>query len=171
MSERVLFVDDESNVLDGIERSLRKQGDLRTASSGAEDIMLLREAGPFALVISDMRMPAMSGAQFLEFDRLTMRGATRESAVDTVQKLSLGLSPQVIKALLSLKVAHQGLIARQVRVKDLAPGMILDEDLRSPKGIRLVPSGQEVTRTLNVRLLSIADGVGVAEPFRVRAPT
>ena len=46
--------------------------------------------------------------------------------------------------------------------------MILDEDLVTPKGIRLVPSGQEVTRTLIVRLTSIADGVGVAEPFRVQ---
>ena len=49
--------------------------------------------------------------------------------------------------------------------------MLLDEDLVSPKGIRLVPSGHEVTRTLLVRLSSIADGVGVAEPFRVRVPT
>ena len=57
---------------------------------------------------------------------------------------------------------------RQIRLIDLSPGMILDEDLVSPKGIRLVPSGQEVTRTLIVRLTSIAAGVGVAEPFRVQ---
>ncbi len=48
--------------------------------------------------------------------------------------------------------------------------MILDEDLVSLKGILLMPSGQEVTRTVLVRLSSIADGVGVAEPFRVRVP-
>ena len=46
--------------------------------------------------------------------------------------------------------------------------MTLDEDLVSPKGIRLVPSGAEVTTTLMIRLTSIAAGVGVAEPFRVR---
>jgi hypothetical protein len=45
--------------------------------------------------------------------------------------------------------------------------MILEEDLVSPKGIRLVPAGHEVTRSLIVRLGSIAAGVGVAEPFRV----
>jgi CheY-like chemotaxis protein len=379
MSERVLFVDDEPQVLDGIQRSLRKQVDLHTAPSGVEGLVLLREAGPFALVISDMRMPSMNGAQFLakvreqspdtvrmilsgqsdlpatiaavnegqiyrflskpcpakqllgavadglkqhrlltaekvlleqtlggavkmlieilgmvspaastrasrlqryvielaealaltsqwqwglaafvsqigcvalpkeilskveaaqelsdeerrlyeshpqiagkllaaiprleevawivtaqfgslnfagkpddigqwdtrsagevllrtafEFDRLTMRGATRKSAADTLLKLGLGLPPPVLRALLSLKVAHQRLIVRQVRVKDLAPGMILDDDLVSPKGLRLVPAGQEVTRTLIVRLTSIADGVGVAEPFRVRVST
>jgi CheY-like chemotaxis protein len=48
MSERVLFVDDEPNVLDGIQRSLRKQVDMRTASSGPEGLMLLRAvAEPF----------------------------------------------------------------------------------------------------------------------------
>jgi hypothetical protein len=40
----------------------------------------------------------------------------------------------------------------------------------SLKGIRLIPAGQEVTRTIIVRLTSIADGVGVAEPFRVQVP-
>jgi hypothetical protein len=36
------------------------------------------------------------------------------------------------------------------------------------KGIRLVPAGHEVTRTLMVKLASCAEGVGVGEPFRVR---
>jgi hypothetical protein len=49
--------------------------------------------------------------------------------------------------------------------------MILDEDLASPKGIRLVPAGHEVTRSLILRLDSIAAGVGVAEPFRVQVAT
>ena len=48
------------------------------------------------------------------------------------------------------------------------PMRVLDEDLVSPKGIRLVPAGHEVTRSLIVRLESIAAGVGVAEPFRVQ---
>jgi len=46
--------------------------------------------------------------------------------------------------------------------------MVLDQDLVSSKGIRIVPEGQEVTRTLIVNLTSIASGVGIAEPFRVR---
>jgi hypothetical protein len=49
--------------------------------------------------------------------------------------------------------------------------MVLDEDLVSLKGIRLVPAGQEVTQSLIVRLNSIAAGVGVAEPFRVSVST
>lgn len=65
MNRRVLFVDDEPNVLEGIQRTLRKQVELQTASSGAEALRLIEESGPFAVVVSDMRMPAMNGAQFL----------------------------------------------------------------------------------------------------------
>jgi hypothetical protein len=37
--------------------------------------------------------------------------------------------------------------------------MILEEDIVSLKGIRLVPAGHEVTRSLIVRLNSIAGGI------------
>jgi len=105
-----------------------------------------------------------------EFDRLIARGAGRETAVDSLRSSKLALPEAVLKALLSLEVATRELNVRHIRVKELTPGMILDEDLLSSKGIRLVPAGQEVTRTLIVRLLSIAEGVGVAEPCRVRVP-
>jgi CheY-like chemotaxis protein len=47
MSERVLFVDDEPNVLLAIQRTLRKQVEIQTATSGVEGLRLLREAGPW----------------------------------------------------------------------------------------------------------------------------
>ena len=62
---RVLFVDDEPNVLDSIRRQLRKSCEILTATSGAEALALLKDTGPVALVISDMRMPGMSGAELL----------------------------------------------------------------------------------------------------------
>jgi DNA-binding NtrC family response regulator len=68
--ERVLFVDDEPNVLEGIRRGLRNRVELQTASSGAQGLEVLRSAGPFAVVVSDMRMPEMTGAQFLAKVRL-----------------------------------------------------------------------------------------------------
>jgi CheY-like chemotaxis protein len=65
MMERILFVDDEPLVLDGIARSLRNRFDIHTATSGAEGLRLLESTGPFVVVVSDMRMPQMNGAQFL----------------------------------------------------------------------------------------------------------
>ena len=377
MNQRVLFVDDEPNVLEGIQRTLRKQVEVQTASSGAEALRLMRETGPFALVVSDMRMPAMNGTQFLakvreqepdtvrmilsgqadladtiaavneghiyrflskpcpsdrllaavedglnqhrlltaekvlleqtlsgavkmlieilgmvspaasnraarlqrytielsnalglperwewalaafvsqigcvalpkdmlfkveacqalteeerllyeshpevagkllaaiprledvaaivtaqfgslnfagmpddlrqwdvrklgqlllrasiEYDRLVARGASREIAINALRAPQFEFPASVLRALPSLSMAVNERIVRQIRLADLTVGMILDEDLVSPKGIRLVPSGAEVTRTLMIRLTSIAGGVGVAEPFRVRA--
>jgi response regulator RpfG family c-di-GMP phosphodiesterase len=102
-----------------------------------------------------------------EFDRLTSRGARREAAADSLRASSLGFPACVIEALRSLATTNQERVIKQVRLRDLSTGMILDEDLVSSKGIRLVPAGHEVTRSLIVRLNSIASGVGVAEPFRV----
>ena len=376
MNQRVLFVDDEPNILEGIQRTLRKQVELQTASSGAEALRLIGESGPFAVVISDMRMPAMNGAQFLakvreqepntvrmilsghadldatiaavneghiyrfltkpcptdrllaavqdglnqhrlliaekvlleqtlsgavkmlieilgmvspaassraarlqrytielsaalglashwewglaafvsqigcvalpremlfkveacqalneeekrlyeshpevagkllaaiprledvaaivsaqfgppnakdlpddlrqwsireagqlllrsaiEYDRLVSRGASRESAINTLRQSTLRFPSSVLQAFARLSASAKGTMIREIRLTDLTVGMTLDEDLVSPKGIRLVPSGTEVTTTLMIRLTSIAGGVGVAEPFRVR---
>jgi CheY-like chemotaxis protein len=65
MRDRVLFVDDEPNVLDGIRRQLRNRVELETATSAAAGLDIIRQQGPFAVVVSDMRMPEMDGARFL----------------------------------------------------------------------------------------------------------
>lgn len=95
-------------------------------------------------------------------------GASRDGAVNTLRQSTLRLPATVLKALARLSTTVKGTQVRQIRLADLTVGMTLDEDLVSPKGIRLVPSGAEVTTTLMIRLTSIAAGVGVAEPFRVR---
>jgi len=60
----VLLVDDEENVLHSLKRLLRKEGyRLLTASSGTEGLKVL-EKNDIHLVISDQRMPQMSGTEF-----------------------------------------------------------------------------------------------------------
>lgn len=66
-NKRILFVDDESLVLQGLQRMLRgmrNEWDMVFAESGEAGLARLAEA-PFDLVVSDMRMPGMNGAQFL----------------------------------------------------------------------------------------------------------
>ena len=66
---RVLLVDDERLVLDGLAVRLRQKADVLTANSGAEAVAKL-EAGPeIAVVVSDMRMPQMTGATLLKVVR------------------------------------------------------------------------------------------------------
>jgi HD-like signal output (HDOD) protein/CheY-like chemotaxis protein len=65
---RIVFVDDEPHVLHGLRRSMGEMEDLwdmRYCHSAAEALALLEEQ-PADVVVSDMRMPQMDGAQFLE---------------------------------------------------------------------------------------------------------
>jgi signal transduction histidine kinase len=64
-TEKVLLVDDDQNLLDGCARHLRKRFDLHTSAEPRRGLELLDRAGPFAVVVSDMRMPGMDGVQFL----------------------------------------------------------------------------------------------------------
>jgi hypothetical protein len=57
--------------------------------------------------------------------------------------------------------------SREVTVNNLMVGMILEGEVLSAKGIRLVPKGAEITGSLLGRLRTIASGVGVAEPIPV----
>ncbi len=62
----LLFVDDEANILSALKRLFRPRGyRIFTAESGAAGLEVF-EQNPIDLVISDMRMPEMSGAEFLE---------------------------------------------------------------------------------------------------------
>jgi putative nucleotidyltransferase with HDIG domain len=64
---RILFVDDETNVLNGLRRLLfakRNDWDMQFAASGADALVMMAEA-PFDMVVSDMRMPGMDGAELL----------------------------------------------------------------------------------------------------------
>ncbi|MFT5446980.1 MAG: response regulator RpfG family c-di-GMP phosphodiesterase [Gammaproteobacteria bacterium] len=64
-SAHILFVDDERSVLNALKRLLRPTGHkIHIAESGSGGLELLKEH-PIDLVISDMRMPEMDGAQFL----------------------------------------------------------------------------------------------------------
>ncbi len=67
MKTKVLFVDDEANVLSGLRRMLRSQRDVWTmefANGGAAALELLQQE-TFDVIVSDMRMPAIDGAELL----------------------------------------------------------------------------------------------------------
>lgn len=84
----VLFVDDEKLVLDGIRRQFRAQKNdwnMRFASSGTEALEML-EVQHADVVVSDMRMPGMSGA--------TLLNQVRERWPETVRFILSGQTDQ-----------------------------------------------------------------------------
>ena len=76
MTPKILLVDDEKNLLSIFERKFRGHFDMHFASGGKEGLELLDSKGPFAVVVSDLRMPGLNGIQFL--------GEVKNRAPDTV---------------------------------------------------------------------------------------
>ncbi len=77
--KRILFVDDESKILDGIRRMLRadrERWDMQFAVGG-EAALQAFEAAPFDVIVSDMRMPGMDGATLLSHIRDRFPGTAR----------------------------------------------------------------------------------------------
>jgi CheY-like chemotaxis protein len=84
VQEKILFVDDEPAVLQGYQRLLRGEFDIETAVGGRGALIAYESTGPYAVVVSDMRMPGMSGLELLcEFKRI---------APDTVRIMLTGYS-------------------------------------------------------------------------------
>ena len=82
MSKKILFVDDDPNILAAHKRGLRKYFELDLALGGEEGIVAIRELGPYAAVVSDLRMPGMNGIEFL--------ARVRELSPDTVRLMLTG---------------------------------------------------------------------------------
>ena len=98
MRERILLVDDDSNVLDGYRRSLSREFLLETAIGPDQALALIETNGPYAVVVSDMRMPGMNGIQLLsavknawpDTIRIILTGnADLETAIDAINEGSI----------------------------------------------------------------------------------
>ncbi|GIE90297.1 HD domain-containing phosphohydrolase [Actinoplanes regularis] len=63
---RILLVDDEPNVLDGLRRQLRREFTVETAVGAAKGLFALKPEEPFEVIVSDFLMPGINGAQFLK---------------------------------------------------------------------------------------------------------
>src|ERR1035441_2270014 len=82
MSEKILFVDDDPNLLSSCERVLRRNFQIETAEGGEAALARIACHGPYAVVVADRQMPRMDGIQFLH--------ALRERAPDTIRIMLTG---------------------------------------------------------------------------------
>jgi len=82
MNRKVLFVDDDVNLLESFRRQLRKKAELVTAEGAKAGIEAAARQGPFSVVISDYNMPGMNGVDMLR--------VIRHGCPDTVRVLLTG---------------------------------------------------------------------------------
>jgi len=82
MTNKVLFIDDDLNILASFKRRLGRRFDIATVPGGEQGLEVLERDGPVAIVISDQRMPGMDGIQFLS--------EVKKLAPDTVRMMLTG---------------------------------------------------------------------------------
>jgi response regulator RpfG family c-di-GMP phosphodiesterase len=122
---RILCVDDEPRVLEGLVLHLRKDYEVHTAPGGAEGLQALKKIGSASVVISDMRMPGMDGATFLhhvlniypDVTRILLTGEPgRDAAVNAVNNarifrfLTKPCPPEQLRAAVEAGVLQHRLI-------------------------------------------------------------
>jgi HD-like signal output (HDOD) protein/ActR/RegA family two-component response regulator len=97
---KILFVDDEPNVLQALKRMLHSHRDLWEVAfaQGGEMALAMLDAAPCDVVVSDMRMPGMDGAALL--------ACVREKYPETIRFILSGHADQNA-ALRAVPVAHQ----------------------------------------------------------------
>jgi len=98
-SEKILFVDDDEDLLIALKRQLDEFFIVDTATSGHKALMMIKESKqPYSVVISDMSMPEMNGIEFLkkarklspDSIRIMLTGNTDlETAIESVNKGSI----------------------------------------------------------------------------------
>lgn len=66
MGNKILFVDDVPHILDAFRRSFHNRYNMETALGPEAGLTMLQTHGPFAVVVSDLKMPGMDGNEFLD---------------------------------------------------------------------------------------------------------
>lgn len=150
--EKILLVDDDPNVLAGYQRQLRKAFNVDTAQGGQQALELIKRQGPFAVVVSDLKMPGMNGIDLLS--------RIKEIAPDTVRLMLTGYA-DVENAIAAV---NEGSVFRfltkpcglETMVRALADGV---------KQYRLVTAEKELLhKTLTGSIKTLTDILGLLNP-------
>ncbi len=164
MTTRILCVDDDSNILIGYQRALRKQFQIEVALGGEEGLAAVRSQGPYAVIVADMRMPGMDGVELL--------AKVREIAPDTVRMMLTGNADQQT----ALEAVNQGHIFRFM-TKPCAPEDFAGALQAGMLQYQLIVAERELlTKTLSgsvrmlTNVLSLVSPTAFGRASRVREP-
>jgi DNA-binding NarL/FixJ family response regulator len=152
MADRILFVDDEPAVLEGYKRILYPEFPIDIAEGAANAFALMEKNGPYSVVISDMRMPVMNGAEFL--------GKVRENSPDTVRMLLTGYTDMNA----AIEAINRGNIFRFLN-KPCEAEVLANALNAGIEQYRLITSERELLeKTLMGSIKVLTDVLGAASP-------
>jgi len=151
---RVLCVDDEPNVLEGLTLHLRRKYHVSTAASGEEGLSILsNENDPIDIILSDMRMPGMDGATFL--------GKAQQCVPQTIRMLLTGQTD--LNA--AIKAVNEGQIFRFL-TKPCPPDQLLKSFEAASEQRRLILAEKELLEeTLQGSIRALIDILSMSNPL------
>ena len=176
---RILVVDDEQSLLDGIRRVHRKSYEIKVACGARAGLDALEHDGPFAVVICDYQMPLMNGAEFLEHAQELAPGTVRlmlsgnadlDAAIDAVNQghifrfLTKPCPPQTFRTAVAAGLEQFALYE--------AERHLLEETVRGSievlVGVLALSSPETFGRSSRVRhyVRQVVLGLGLADPWR-----
>lgn len=135
MSKKILFVDDEINVLHGYRRNLRSLFDVHIAQSGKEALKIISEQDDFAVVISDYRMPEMDGIELLH--------EVRKISPDTIRIILTGYADMQI----AIEAINEGNIFRFL-TKPISNDKLINTINDALEQYRLITTEKELNKKL-----------------------
>ena len=193
MKKRILFVDDEPNILQGLKRMLRSQRHEWEMSfaEGGEQALDMLEQEQFDAIVSDMKMPGMDGAQLLdevknrhpEMVRFILSGySDKELVMRSVgpshQYMAKPCEPELLKANLIDAFALRELLSSEA-LRSLVTGMsslpslpniycAVVEELQSPDAsIKAVGDLVEQDPGMAIKILQLVNSAyfGISRPI------
>jgi len=152
MSEKILCVDDDANILAAYQRNLRKQFTIDTALGGEQALAAIETQGPYAVVVSDMQMPGMNGIEFLL--------KAKERTPDTVRFMLTGNADQQT----AMEAVNKGHVF-QFLTKPCPPEMLALALEAGLKQYRLVTAERDLLeKTLSGSIKVLTDILSMIDP-------
>jgi CheY-like chemotaxis protein len=149
---RILCVDDEPNVLEGLSLHLRRRYDVELATGGAPGLEALQRHPDIAVVISDMRMPRMDGVAFLS--------AVRQLAPDVVRVLLTGQADLSS----AIAVVNEGQVFRFLTKPCPPPALLAAVDAAAEQHRLVTAERVLLEQTLHGSIKALTDVLSLTSP-------
>jgi len=106
-----------------------------------------------------------------DFDQWLSRGLSRVAATEKMAAHPEFYAPALIAALRTIEVAKVEMRVAMMPIADLRNGMIINEDIRSTKGVLVLPKGHEVNDAIRQRLVNFHMQGAIQNSVRVSVPS
>ena len=152
MTEKILFVDDDSNLLASYQCQLRGKYTVDTSPDGQQGLDAISSRGPYTVIVSDYRVPGMDGVQFLS--------RAREITPDSVRVLLTGYADLQT----SIEAVNEGNIFRLL-TKPCPPEVLIKALIAGIRQYQLVTAERELLeKTLSGSIKVLSEVLSLVNP-------